>query len=231
MARIKVIFFDIDNTLYDSTLQVGMARENAVKAMIEAGLDFSEEQAMDELKKIVSKYGSNYALHYNKLVQKFGSREDQHIIAAGIVAYHNTKLAYLAPFPETVPTLLKLRDLGYKLGIITDGKAIKQWEKLIRLGIQHFFDVVVISEDVDKEKPSEKIFNFALKKIRCEANEAMMIGDRLDKDISGANKVGMVTVKISKGKYYDQKPKTKEEEPAYLISTLKGLFAVLKKEC
>lgn len=229
-AGIKAIFFDIDNTLYDSTLQVEMARNNAIKAMIEAGLDVDEKKATNELKRIVKSYGSNYTLHYNKLVQKFNSKENPHIIAAGIVAYHNTKLAHLTPFPETIPTLLELRDLGYRLGIITDGKAIKQWEKLIRLGIQHFFDTVVISEYAGNEKPNEKIFRLALKNIKCKAEEAMMVGDRLDKDISGANKIGMVTVKISKGKYRDQKPRTKSEEPAYLISNLKEILAVLGKE-
>ncbi|MEM2918624.1 MAG: TIGR02253 family HAD-type hydrolase [Candidatus Altiarchaeota archaeon] len=224
-----MIFFDIDNTLYDSTLQVEQARKNAVKAMIEAGLNANQERALNELRKIVKRHGSNYSMHYNELVKKFNFEENPRIIAAGIVAYHNTKLAFLTPFPETVPTLLKLRELGYKLGVITDGKAIKQWEKLIRLGLQHFFDLVLISEEIGIEKSDEKIFKFALEKIKCEPSEAIMVGDRLDKDILGANKIGMLTIKILRGRYSEQQPKIKDEKPLYEISNLREIFSILEK--
>ncbi len=230
MAKnLKAIFFDIDNTLYNSSLQVELARKNAIRAMVEAGLKAEEEKAFRQLKHIVKKYGSNYDLHYNQLLQKFHHQEDFKIIAAGVVAYHNTKLAYLRPFPETLPTLIKLRELGYKLGVITNGKPIKQWEKLIRLGLQNFFHTVIISKEVEEEKPSQKIFNLAAKRIGCQAGEAVMVGDKLEVDILGANKAGMVTVQILKKKT-PKKPKTKSEEPDYLITNLKEILKVLEKE-
>jgi putative hydrolase of the HAD superfamily len=226
-AKIKAIFFDIDNTLYDSTLQVELARRNAVKAMIEAGLDLEEDNALEELKKIVEEYGSNYNQHFNRLLERFNYKENPRIIAAGVVAYHNTKLAYLNPFPDTIPTLLTLRDVGYKLGVITDGKAIKQWEKIIRLGIQHFFHSVTVSETVGEEKPSPKIFQRAVEELNCKVNESVMVGDRLDKDILGANKAGMVSVQIVRGKYKNEKPKNPEEEPDYLISNLGEILNII----
>ncbi len=39
---IKAIFFDIDDTLYDSTKLTTMARKNSIKAMIDAGLSGGE---------------------------------------------------------------------------------------------------------------------------------------------------------------------------------------------
>jgi len=227
--EIKSIFFDIDHTLYDSSLQVESARRNAIKAMIEAGLDVDEKTALESLNSIVKKFGSNYQSHFDELLKEFDYPYDPHIIAAGIVAYHTTKIAYLVPYPDTVPTLIKLNETGYKLGIITDGIPVKQWEKLIRLGLQHFFHSVFISSDIEKEKPALEMFNLALKEMKLKPKEAMMVGDRIDKDIAGANKVGMITVQILRGKYSKNIPKSKLEEPDYVISTMKDLLDILNK--
>ncbi|HEX55491.1 MAG: haloacid dehalogenase [Candidatus Altiarchaeales archaeon] len=227
--KIKAIFFDIDDTLYDSTLQTDMARRNTIRAMIEAGLEIEEDEGIKALNEIVEKFGSNYGYHLNELLREFGYEENPRIIAAGIVAYHSTKIAYLVPFPDTIPTLLKLRDLGYGLGVITDGIAVKQWEKLIRLGLQHFFDSVIISEEIGIEKPNPEMFKIAARKIKCKPEEAIMVGDRIDKDIVGANKVGMLTVQLMHGKHMDEIPKNPDEEPDYIISNLRDILKVLKE--
>ena len=129
MKKIKAVFFDVDNTLYDSTLQVEMVRRNAIKAMIEAGMEITEEEGLEVLKDIVGRMGANYEHHFDDLLKKYGYDSNPRVIAAGIVAYHTTKTAYLVPFPDTVPTILALRDRGYKLGVITEGRSVKQWEK------------------------------------------------------------------------------------------------------
>jgi len=228
MNKIKAVFFDIDNTLYDSTLQAEMVRRNAVKAMIEAGLDIDEDEGLDALMDIVSRFGANYESHFDALLQKFGYDRSPRIIAAGIVAYHMTKAAYLVPFPDTVPTLLELRDRGYLLGVITEGRAVKQWEKLIRLGLQHFFHAVVISEEIGRQKPDVEMFRTAAKRVGCRIEEAAMVGDRLDKDILGANAAGMTTIQVLKGKYSSNKPASKEEEPDYVVPNLKAILDILK---
>ncbi|HDN83617.1 MAG TPA: TIGR02253 family HAD-type hydrolase [Candidatus Altiarchaeales archaeon] len=225
--RIKAVFFDIDNCLYDTSLQAERARKNAIKAMINAGLAVDEKKAYALLMKIVRKYGSNYGYHFDRLLEALGFERNPRIIAAGIVGYHTTKLAYLVPFPDTVPTLLQLRDMGYKLGIITNGLAIKQWEKLIRLGLQHFFHSVIISEEVGCEKPERKIFEIAAKSLAENPEKCVMVGDRLDIDIEGAKKAGMVTIQIVRSKKRAKKPKNEFQEPDFIIGNLKELVDVL----
>jgi len=228
MDRIKAVFFDIDNTLYDSTLQVEMARRNAIKAMIEAGLETDIEDGLKDLKQIVDEYGSNYENHFDVLLEKHGCGGNPRILAAGILAYHNTKSAYLVPFPDTVPTLLTLRQRGYRIGVITEGRSVKQWEKLISLGLQHFFHVVLVSEDVKMQKPDAELFREAARRIGCMPKEAVMVGDRLDKDIAGAKNAGMLTIQVLQGKYSDQKPSLPSEEPDYIVPNLKGILSILK---
>ncbi len=57
-----------------------------------------------------------------------------------------------------------------------------------------------------------------------------MVGDRLDKDILGANRAGMVTIQIVKGKYRGQMPKDKDEEPNYVISSLKEILRIFRSD-
>ncbi len=225
--KIKAVFFDVDDTLYDSSKQVGEARRNAIKAMIEAGLQVDEDDAADKLKKISKALGSNYPQLFDELLKEFGYGSNPRIIAAGVIAYHRTKIAYLVPFYDTIPSLLELRDRGFKLGIITDGIAVKQWEKLIRLGLQHFFHSVVISGSIGCEKPDPILFETAIKRIGCDPGECMMVGDRIDKDIKGANALNMITVQIMKGKYMALKPRDESDKPDYVVSLLSDVLKIL----
>jgi len=225
----KAVFFDIDNTLFDTKRLAEASRKNAIRAMIESGFKAGESEAYDELLEIVSNFGSNYGSHFDELLKKFDQIATPHIIAAGIVAYHNTKNAYLVPYPEVVPTLITLRDNGLKLGVITDGLAVKQWEKLIKLGLQHFFHSVLISEEKGVVKPETTSFLDACNSLECQPDQAVMVGDKLEKDILGANIAGMTSVQVIRHEGEQVTvPKTEREEPDFVIHRLGALIDVLE---
>jgi len=196
--KVKWIFFDIDNTLFNTKELALRARKNAIKAMIDMGLQVDDEEtAYEKLKRIIKRQGSNSDNHFNELVTSYNAEQPRKIIAAGVVAYHDTKKAYLTPFPDVVQTLLDLSEKGYKLGVISNGLGVKQWEKLIRLGVQHFFKLVIISEEVEIEKPQKGIFEKALNMANCKAGQSIMVGDRED-DIAPAKLVGMHSISVNK---------------------------------
>jgi putative hydrolase of the HAD superfamily len=175
--RPKAVLFDLDDTLYDSTRLSTLARKAAVEAMVEAGLPGGAEAGLAALQEIVRDQGSNHGSHFNLLVSRLAGRESGRIVAAGIVAYHNTKHAYLRPFPDTVTTLLALRDAGCKLGVVTNGLAVKQWEKLIRMGLQHVFHAVVVSETLGVEKPAQEAYGAACEAIGVVAADCWFVGN------------------------------------------------------
>ena len=159
---IKAVFFDIDDTLYDTSGFARLARKAAINVMIDAGLPLSSDEAYKLLKEIIKEKGSNYDKHFNILTEKVFGEEKPLLIALGMITYHNVKFALLRLFPKTPSTLIYLKSKGYQLGVISDGITIKQWEKLIRLGLHHFFDEVVTSEEAGVAKPDERIFQLAL---------------------------------------------------------------------
>ncbi|KUH34675.1 haloacid dehalogenase [Thermococcus celericrescens] len=220
---IKVVFFDLDDTLVDTSRLAEMARRNAIENMVRHGLPVDFDTAYQELLELISEYGSNFSRHFDYLLRRLDLPSNPKWVAAGVIAYHNTKFAYLRTVKGVRRVLLDLQRAGYRLGIITDGDPIKQWEKILRLELDAYFDEVFISDYLGVKKPHRKIFEKALRKMKVEPREAVMVGDRLYSDIYGAKQVGMKTVWFRYGKYADRELEYLE----YADSTVNSLDEIL----
>ncbi len=224
---IKVVFFDLDDTLVDTSRLAEMARKNAIENMIRHGLPVDFDTAYQELLELINEYGSNFGRHFDYLLRRLDLPSNPKWIAAGVIAYHNTKFAYLKSVRGARRLLLELKKSGYKLGIITDGDPIKQWEKILRLELDAYFDEVLISDHLGVKKPHRKIFEKALRKMKVEPDEAIMVGDRLYSDIYGAKQVGMRTVWFKYGKYANRELEY-QEYADFTIRSLEELPGILR---
>jgi putative hydrolase of the HAD superfamily len=216
------IFFDIDDTLFPTTEFAELARKNAIRAMIEMGLENSQEELYQILTNIIKKKGSNYKEHFNELCKELKIKRSSRYVAAAIAAYHNTK-STISPYPEVPKLLLSLKEQGHKLYIATNGNAIKQWDKLIRLEISVFFDDVFVSEEMH-EKKSKHFFERVMKELGAKKEECLMIGDREDADIIPAKEAGIKTIKVNRGKY-----KTERTCADFEMDSLKGIPKIILK--
>jgi putative hydrolase of the HAD superfamily len=106
--------------------------------------------------------------------------------------------------PECFSILLYLKSKDYKVGLITNGKELKQWEKLVRLGLYPFFDDVVTSESVGVEKPNPEIYKIAMDRLDVTAGTSVMIGNSFDTDIMGAYNAGIPSMIINSDITEDQ---------------------------
>lgn len=197
------IFFDVDNTLFPTAEFAELARRNAIRAMIETGLDATEGEIYRELQRLIREKGSNYPNHFDLLLKRMGVRKPARYVAAAVAAYHNTKSS-IQPYPEVPKTLMELKERGYKLYVATNGDAVKQWDKLIRMGIHLFFDDVFVSGEIGEEK-SPSFFRKVLAQLKAHPSECVMVGDRVDSDIAPARKLGIYTIRIMRGPYAREK--------------------------
>ena len=223
---IQAVFFDMDDTIYDTSGFASIARRAAVKSMVHNGLQCTEEEGYEQLMEIIKEKGSNYGSHFNILVEQINGKEDPLIIVNGIITYHNTKFAMLKLEPESFSILLYLKSQGYKVGLITNGKELKQWEKLVRLGVYPFFDDVVTSESVGVEKPDPEIFNIAMERLNVTAGTSLMIGNKFDVDIVGACDAGMQAMLIN-SKITPEQQKIIDESD-YSVKELNTLIDLMK---
>ena len=191
---VKLVIFDVDDVLYDATLQKRNARENAVKAMIDAGLPVDYEVFLEKLREVIEEKGEDYGKHFDETLIRLGLRVDPRIIAAGVVAYHDTKRAYLKPFPKAFSTLLLLRERGYRVGICTPGQPIKDWEKIIRLGMQHLFHYAWVGE------AGKETFRRIVKKFGAEPSKILFVtaNPHLANE---AKKAGLKVIRVRRGKW------------------------------
>jgi len=223
----KAVLFDIDDTLFNSSLMSTTARRNAIRAFREAGIEIDEDKGYAILKKIVKKYGSNYGEHFNRFLEELEQKPHPKLIAAAVVAYHSTKLSLLRPFPDVVLTLLLLMK-EMKIGIVSDGIQEKQWEKLNYLGLQHFFETVIINENETNQKPGTYGFQKALNELGIENSaEVIYVGNSINRDVVGANRMGLVSVLFDPNNKIDLDKLAGEEKPDYVIKRINEITKIV----
>lgn len=191
---IKAILFDLDNTLIDF---MRMKREScaaAVEAMIGAGLKLDREEATRILFKLYDQYGIEYPKIFQEFLLKTAGRIDYRLLAEAVIAYRRIQTSYIKAYPNVVPTLMKLREQGLKLGIVSDAPSVNAWLRLVELRIPDFFDIVVTFDDTGEHKPSPLPFKKALDALGFRPEEILFIGDWPERDIVGAKQMGMQTV-------------------------------------
>jgi HAD superfamily hydrolase (TIGR01549 family) len=167
--------------------------------------------------------------HFNvrvaETLQRFGYDFDvsDQIVVGATMAFADEFMHYVSLDKDALDVLEKLRG-KYKLGLISNF-AIPEcgWKLLDKFGLKRFFDVTVISGEVNQRKPSPEIFQRALKALGVKASKAVFVGDMLDLDVIGPKKVGMKTV------FIERRPVAHDVDvsPDYVIKGLKELLAVL----
>jgi putative hydrolase of the HAD superfamily len=125
--------------------------------------------------------------------------------------------------------LRKLKGKGYKLAIICNGSSRGARALILSTGINDFFDVIVISEEVGSEKPDERIFLAALEKLKIDPKKALMIGNRILTDILGANKLGMLSVLFKWNDRYPESSNGKLLKPKFTINKLDQVLNILNE--
>ncbi len=191
---IKAIVFDLDNTLIDFMEMKRQAIDAAIRAMIDAGLELTFDEARRKIDHIYQERGIEFQKVFDTLLYDESNKIDNKILAAGIIAYRRAREAALVPYPHVFMTLVQLIKRGIKLAVVSDAPSREAWLRLTYLNLHHLFDVVLTHEDTGEYKPSPVPFKTALERLNVDASEALMIGDWAERDMVGAAKVGMKTV-------------------------------------
>ena len=193
IAAIKGVVFDLDNTLLDFMKMKEFAVKAAVKGMVEAGLQLDEDQSYREIVAIYEEFGWENQKVFDVFIEKQIGHVEYKFLAAGIVAYRRAREANLMAYPNVNKTLMALAKAGIKLGVVSDAPSREAWMRIYYLNLYHFFDVVITFDDSGKRKPSEIPFKMSLDALQLEPDETIMVGDWPERDVVGAQQIGMKT--------------------------------------
>ena len=150
------------------------------------------------------------------------------LIAEESVIHDSSGQAITANVIEDAFEVLKaIREGGYKVAIIANGDS-NSCRNIIKVtGLQDYFDTIIISEEAGIEKPDQKIFNIALAKLDVKAENTVMVGNRIDADVIGANRIGMKSVWFKWNNRYKDEISNREERPDFIIKELAELPQLL----
>lgn len=97
--------------------------------------------------------------------------------------YAEVRNRSLRLFPE-VPELLEQLHGRLKLGMITNGPADVQRQEVVTLGLERFFDPVLIEGEMGRGKPHPQVFEHARSVVGCDPHELLFVGNSYRHDIA-----------------------------------------------
>ncbi len=201
----KAIIFDLDNTLIDFVQMKEMSCKAAIAAMVGGGFPLDEKKAYKELFALYGVHGIENTTIFQKFLQKFLGHVDYRLLAKGISAYRKVQSSFLEPYPDVRSTLIKLKEKGLLLGIVSDAPRLKAWTRLGETKLEDFFDVVITLGDTKKLKPHKSPFQKAINSLQINPKEILFVGDNPRRDILGAKKAGMKTALAKYGQVFEGK--------------------------
>ena len=203
--KIKWVFFDMGATLIDET----QAWRHRIRDMI-AGTGISFEQFHEKRIAFARQNlnGDAEAIRFFGLTKTPWPKEDE------------------VPYPQAEAILAYLRDRGYGIGVIAN-QSPGSVERLRGWGLLSYIDVVAASAELGVAKPDRAIFDRALEMAHCTAQEAVMIGDRLDNDVAPAKRLGMAAIWIRQGLAVYQYPQWAEGRADAVVRHLMELKEIL----
>ncbi len=114
---------------------------------------------------------------------------------------------------------------NFQLALLTNGAPDLQNEKIEASGLRNFFSAIFISGEHGVGKPKPAIFKKLLDQLDVTANEALMIGNSLERDIAGAHAAGIRSVWIQ----VPGAEETVDIQPDFTIQALAELLPLVKK--
>jgi putative hydrolase of the HAD superfamily len=189
---LKAVLFDLDGTLLN--------RDKSIEQFIDAQYDrlnqhLSHVSKIDYANRFIELDSHGHVWKdkvYQALVAEF--RIDAISWQELLHDYETQFQFHCVPFPFLVEMLNNLKEQGYLLGIISNGRGEFQMSAISGLGIKDYFDVILISETEGVRKPQPEIFHRAMTKLAVSPQESVFVGDNPEADILGAKSAKMYTI-------------------------------------
>jgi pyrophosphatase PpaX len=210
--RFPVVLFDFDGTVIDSGAIIIASMRHATKTVL--GRDIPDE----ELGRAV---GGSGLIEQMRVLDP--DRVDE-LVAC--YREHNEPLhAGLAECEGMSQTLTTLKEQGRKLGVVTAKRRETVRLAFSYLPLEHFFDVVVGSDDTERHKPDPEPLLHALDLLGARADDAVYVGDS-PFDIRAAKGADMHSIAVTWGGIHPRE-RLEAEDPDAVVESAEELLAAL----
>jgi len=132
--------------------------------------------------------------------------------------------------PGAAEALRRFKEQGHTLALVADARPDTPVNVLRQHDLYDLFDYLAISEIIGAEKPDALIFRDALKALgipESDYGRVAMVGNNLERDVVGANRLGLISIFFHWNDRRRSQPLTAEEEPRYTVSSIRELVSLV----
>ncbi len=208
-SGVKVIFFDLGETLVTQNIEDNMVTKQALQEIARILPQRPRENLFETYQR---GYRINHSLrsrhHVEIPVQTWmlqllrkalGGEPEGKLVNRAIRIIVTSRAANAVAFKDAKPTLEKLHKRRTKLAVISNVSSHEVALQILKnVGLRKYFDKVITSAHTGIRKPDPGIFLYALMQFGLTPMEAVHVGDSEEHDVRGAKTAGIRTVLISR---------------------------------
>lgn len=205
-----VIVLDLDDTIINFT---GMSEESwrviCHESADELGVDGGALHAALMVERVAfwddpetNRFGRHNLVRASQMIVEramsrlgVGSTEQAATLAR---LYSERRWELMHVYPDSIAALEALRARGHKLAMLTNGGTESQRAKIVRFDLARHFDYIQVEGEFGHGKPDERVYHHVLMQVGAAPADAMMVGDDLERDVAGPQRVGMCGVWIDR---------------------------------
>lgn len=184
---IRLIIFDLDGTLVDSSVDLTNALNHAIEP---CGI---EKLTVAQTKSLV---GEGITKLLENLLGPERLSMHAHILGRFMDYYSSHLIDHTTPYPGVTETLAGLQN--YKKAVISNKREALSREVLKGLGLLQHFDAVLGSDSTGQKKPSPRPLLKVMQMLSSAPRETMIVGDS-NFDIEAGKAAGTITCAVTYG--------------------------------
>jgi FMN phosphatase YigB (HAD superfamily)/carbamoylphosphate synthase large subunit len=190
--KFEAILFDMDDTLYPERMHIQSGFKEVAKLFPEDKNAYSTLcKLFEDGEPAIDVYLEQNGIYKDDLKEK----------CLHVFVSHKPKLDL---YPGVIPLLMRLKEHGKILGLITDGRGTPQSNKIEALYIKEFFDEIIITDELAGNaspfafrKPNVLTFEIMKTRLGIPYSKMVYVGDNKKKDFIAPNKLGMESIHFS----------------------------------
>jgi HAD superfamily hydrolase (TIGR01509 family) len=232
----RAVLFDLDDTLHDDDDTMHRAAERvAVDIADERGVDAALLHQMyfraacafwENLSEshLITKLVDLRKQMWWEALRAVGV-DDEALAERAAINYNSYRNEHLRLFPGVLELLDSLHMRGIATALVTNGFAETHSERIALLKLENAFDEIFIADEVGMVKPDPRLFVHVCERLKTLPAESVMVGDRFDRDIRGAQAAGLQTVWFN---VRNEQVPLGDAPPSETVYTIHALAAALR---
>jgi len=234
-ADVHALLFDLDDTLYPERQYVfsgfrAVAEALAERLASDAGLGVSASYTPEELaQRMRSLFETrDRARVFNVLVEQLGCPDADRLVAWMVRVYRSHR-PRIALYDDAADALARWRGRA-KLGLITDGRAEQQRNKLEALDLIDRFDIMILTDRWGRRfwKPHPRAFEYAAERLGVSGPSCVYVADNPQKDFLAPNALGWCTIQVRRAdSLYGGLTPPEGGSPQHIVSRLDEIDSFL----